>query len=146
MEQVNNNEFVEKRKQCNEFLKKIKSVEDKNILKTVYSIVNLMDDFSFRPKEKDRLNQTIYSNLTDDELLDNFNSIKFNKLSQFNLTHLFQEVYNRQISLADLEKRYVCTVKELNDGHILAYIANEKNVINVNLSYINKAKNTENEN
>ncbi|MBQ7308506.1 MAG: hypothetical protein IJW82_08305 [Clostridia bacterium] len=64
------NNFQDRRKKINELCKQLNGVEDKNLLKSLFSIANYEDKFGEEGKQ--RIASTIFTENTDKELMENF--------------------------------------------------------------------------
>lgn len=99
------------------------------------------DSFENIPEYKDRLNQTEFSNISNEELFAKFNKEIFNNLPTDELEHLFQEVHNRMAINNDTEVQRICKIDELED-QVLATTYFESNRIIINKDKIESAKKT----
>lgn len=132
--------FENKRKKINSLYFENKKDEDLAILKTVYNIANITDAYGSSYIDNTALNQTRYSHYDDIKLINSFKPEIFNKLEKHELTHLFQEVYNRQTVNHDMEKRYIVSVKGSVEECVNGYIVNCTNELSINHGIINYYK------
>lgn len=134
--------YEDNKRKLEEKIKEWRHSQDKYIVKCAYDSINLQDAYPFDDKAKDRLIRTNYSRDTDKELYGKFASNVFNKLSNEELTHLFQEVCNRHTEINNAEPKYICSVEAMNKN-IVGCMSTTENTLKLNEYLINKGKTTE---
>lgn len=130
-------EFKEKKAIIKSYLNTHYGKLDSGLYELLKSTVEYQDDFLFNPIAKRLLNGTKFSNTKKEELVKLFERENFNKLSKNDYKHLFQEIYNREITSKKYHKRYICKVD--NDFFApsqLASVNQATNKMNVNTDFI----------
>lgn len=117
--------------------------QDINILYSLYSQSNL-EESDLVDRTVDLKNETMFSNLSDEELLCKFEKEFFNKYSTNELTHLFQETHNRYIRENNLEvTRNVAVLINAKEPGMGGYVCSGNDLLFINKFLINYAKGIE---
>ena len=137
------NNFADRRKKINELCKNLTGVEDKTLLKSLFSIANYEDKFG--EEGRNRIASTLFTEYTDKELMENFYRDKFCNMGEKQMTHLFQELYNRATVKNGNDPRYVISVKNIEDG-VMGFMETYSNALEINKKLINRFKNNQSTN
>lgn len=113
---------------------------DRVLVNTVYSLANPKDKFENKEKIKQRLNETKYSNLSNEELFAYYDKNVFNKLNSEKLEQLLQELHNRTCDEMNLERNHICKLQYYPSLSTLGYVSSEENTVCVNKTFIDVSK------
>lgn len=119
---------------------KMRGVEDDNILKCLFSAVNLKEN-EMVDRNIDLKNETDYSHLSSQDLIFMYDKEIFNKLNSRNILHLTQEVHNRYMKErgVDVTRNVVVQSDKELDG-VYGYVCGEDDLLFINKYMIDKTK------
>ncbi|MBQ7308458.1 MAG: hypothetical protein IJW82_08055 [Clostridia bacterium] len=126
----------------NELLKEWKKTgkQDKNILKALFAQVNLENAPQVKPDDK-LITQTMYTDLSDEQLYEMYEKRVFNNLSTKELQNLIQESHNRFMKSNNLDvTRYVVVESDKEKDGVYGFVCSEDNMLFINKYMIDKAK------
>lgn len=140
------NEHLLKRKECAKKIKEDLSLnQTKILLHAVYQVICLENKYENNKAILQKLKETAYSSLNNEELMKIFDEKTFNNLPIDKLSDLFQEVYNRKMQSEACEVRHIVDVKNsFISSDSLANIQDGYNSISVNKKLIDRFINTTN--
>ncbi|MBQ7307658.1 MAG: hypothetical protein IJW82_03930 [Clostridia bacterium] len=114
-----------------------KQGQDQNILKTIFEHSNLDSMVTINGKN-DVFVDTGFQGLSLQELYKLFDKGSFNKMDQYQITNLFQEVHNRYITSNDLELSRNVVFDEDNFNNFWGYVTYSDNMLFMNKSILEK--------
>ena len=114
--------------------------QDINILRSLYAQTHLQEN-EMVDRTDDIKKETMFSGLTDEELLARFEKEHFNKYTNKELRHLFQETHNRFIreSGLDVTRNVVVKVNSKEPG-MGGYVCSADDILFINKYLINQGK------
>ena len=113
---------------------------DINLLRTLYSQVNLSES-TLVDRTEDIKDKTMFSDLTDRELLERYEKKYFNRYTNRELKHLFQESHNRYIKESGLDvTRNVVVKVDSKNPNFLGYVQSAQDLLFMNKGFINSSK------
>ena len=117
--------------------------QDKNILKTIYEHSNLDSAVTINNKPTVLIN-TGFQNLSLDELYKLFDKNSFNKMDQYQIANLFQEVHNRYLNSNGLEPSRNVVFDNDDFNNFWGYVNYGDNMLFMNKSILEKVLNKNN--
>lgn len=116
--------------------------QDINILRSLYAQSNLREN-EMVDRSEDVKKGTMFSDLTNEELLARFEKEHFNKYTNKELKHLFQETHNRFIKESgyNVTRNVVVKVNSKEPG-MGGYVCSADDILFINKCLINKGKET----
>lgn len=116
--------------------------QDINILRSLYAQSHLQQN-ELVDRSEDIRKETMFSNLSNEELLARYEKEHFNKYTNRELKHLFQETHNRFIkeSGLDVTRNVVVKVNAQEPG-MGGYVCSADDILFINKFLINRGKET----
>ena len=125
----------------NEQLKEwFKLGHDKNILESLYSQANLKES-ELVDRTEDIREKTMFSDLTDQELLERYEKKYFNRYTNNELKHLFQESHNRFMKDSGIQvTRNVLVKNDEKEKNAIGWVYSDRDLLFMNKYFINRGK------
>ncbi|MBQ7307874.1 MAG: hypothetical protein IJW82_05020 [Clostridia bacterium] len=120
--------------------------QDKHILQSLYNQSNLSENFEV-DRSEDIKQTTMFSDLTDLELLERYEKKYFNKYTNRELKHLFQESHNRFMKDSNLQvTRNVVVKNNTEKQHAIGWVSSSQDYLYMNKYFINRGKEQKDQN
>ena len=114
--------------------------QDKHILQSLYNQANLSENFEV-DRTEDIKQETMFSGLTDLELLERYEKKYFNKYTNRELKHLFQESHNRFMKDSNLQvTRNVVVKNNTEKQSAIGWVSSSQDYLYMNKYFINRGK------
>ena len=140
---MENKRYKELEKKIQKYLKE---GNDVNLLRSLYSQVNLKES-ELVDRSEDIKNETMFSGLTDKELLERYEKKFFNRYTNREIKHLFQESHNRYIKESGLEvTRNVVVKVDSKNPNFMGYVQAGQDLLFMNKGFINSSKQVKDDN